>query len=262
MTLPNNNKIKCIYTVLVCVGLLSACQPQRDAVSTSEDSAGLAVVQAKVRPLSLPRPVVCDEQNCTKYRLYSVNTNLPWINQYFDERIKKANPVAFEQEKSSTQLPNAREWSETLADVRYVAQRGKYADFVLMNYHYPAGAAHGMYHQEYITFDLVSKKRIALDDLVIGQTESKLLDALYRSNQTWLADHNITREQLKVTDNYYFGAKGVVFVYPLYELGSYAEGLSELVLPYQETKGLIKSEYLPSFVDYSAEREKTVQEKS
>jgi hypothetical protein len=56
-------------------------------------------------------------------------------------------------------------------------------------------------------------------------------------------------------------AKGVVFVYPLYELASYAEGMSELVLPYQQASGLIKAEYLPSFVDYAAEREKASKEK-
>jgi hypothetical protein len=64
--------------------------------------------------------------------------------------MKKANPVAFESLKQSKPQIDENMLSETLSDVRYVAQRGKYADFVLMYYHYPARAAHGMYHNEYI----------------------------------------------------------------------------------------------------------------
>ncbi|MGL5403789.1 MAG: RsiV family protein, partial [Acinetobacter sp.] len=43
-----------------------------------------------------------------------------------------------------------------------------------------------------------------------------------------------------------YGVNGIVFVYPLYELASYAEGMSELTLPYYSAKKFIKSEYLPS----------------
>jgi hypothetical protein len=209
----------------------------------------------------LAHSIACDEEGCTQYQLYSLETNVPWINEYFDERMKKANPVAFEKTKQSVKQPDESMLSETLSDVRYVAQRGKFADFVLMDYYYPARAAHGMYHNEYITLDLATRKRVALSDIVVEKTESKLLDALYSANSMWLSEHNISREQLKLTDNYYMSAKGIVFVYPLYELASYAEGMSELVLPYPQASGLIKSEYLPSFVDYAAEREKAGKEK-
>lgn len=255
--------------MMLCVGLLSACQPQNDInAAKSEETTKpaqvtqtLPLIEAKVRPLQLARSIACDEEGCTKYQLYSLDTNVPWISQYFDERMKKANPVAFESSKQAKPQIDENMLSETLSDVRYVAQRGKYADFVLMYYHYPARAAHGMYHNEYITLDLATKKRVALSDIVVDKTESQLLDALYSANSMWLSDHNISREQLKLTDNYYMSAKGVVFVYPLYELASYAEGMSELVLPYQQANGLIKAEYLPSFVDYAAEREKASKEK-
>ena len=81
--------------------------------------------------------------------------------------------------------------------------------------------------------------------------EAKVADALYEANSNWLQQHNIERAKLQLSDNYYYGVNGIVFVYPLYELASYAEGMSELTLPYLMTKDLIKAEYLPSLPEYS-----------
>jgi hypothetical protein len=107
MILLHNNKIGSVFAMMLCVGLLSACQPQNDSnAAKNEETAKpaqvvqtLPLIEAKVRPLQLARSIACDEEECTKYQLYSLDTNVPWINQYFDERMKKANPVAFESSK-------------------------------------------------------------------------------------------------------------------------------------------------------------------
>lgn len=137
MILLHNNKIGSVFTMMLCVGLLSACQPQNDSnAAKNEETAKpaqvtqtLPLIEAKVRPLQLARSIACDEEGCTQYQLYSVETNVPWINQYFDERMKKANPVAFESSKQAKPQIDENMLSKTLSDVRYVAQRGKYADF-------------------------------------------------------------------------------------------------------------------------------------
>jgi hypothetical protein len=112
MILLHNNKIGSVFAMMLCVGLLSACQPQNDSnAAKNEETAKpaqvvqtLPLIEAKVRPLQLARSIACDEEGCTKYQLYSLDTNVPWINQYFDERMKKANPVAFESSKQSHRL--------------------------------------------------------------------------------------------------------------------------------------------------------------
>ena len=107
-----------------------------------------------------------------------------------------------------------------------------------------------MYHVEYVNFDLQAKKRLALQDVLAKGAEAKVLSALYDANSMWLEEHNIERGKLQLSDNFYYGASGIVFVYPLYELASYAEGMTELNLPYQMTKGLFKPEYLPNLPNY------------
>ncbi|WP_154019437.1 RsiV family protein, partial [Acinetobacter baumannii] len=118
-------------------------------------------------------------------------------------------------------------------------------------YSYSAGAAHGMSHQEFVNFDLLNKKHITVEELIKPDVEKQLVDALFDANTNWLQEHNISREKLQLSDNFYYGANGIVFVYPIYELASYAEGMSELTLPYFEAAKYIKPEYLPSVPNYN-----------
>jgi len=131
-----------------------------------------------------------------------------------------------------------------------LSQWYKVATFIVDSYTYSAGAAHGLYHKEFVNFDLSLQKRIALQDILIKGTERKVLDALYSANANWLNDHAITRDKLQLSDNFYYGVDGLVFVYPLYELASYAEGMPELILPYRVSQAVIKPEYLPSLPNY------------
>ncbi|MEG2724133.1 MAG: RsiV family protein, partial [Acinetobacter sp.] len=104
----------------------------------------------------------------------------------------------------------------------------------------------GMSHQEFVNFDLSTKKNVPVSQLIKADMTQKLRDELYASNQNWLENHDIKKDKLQLSDNYYYGVNGIVFVYPLYELASYAEGMSELTLPYYTAKQFIKAEYLPS----------------
>jgi hypothetical protein len=162
--------------------------------------------------------------------------------------MKKAEPNAFsnladQQVKVPAGEPSL---SESSTYVRFVGQNYNLATFAIQTYSYSAGAAHGMSHQEFVNFDLSNKKHITVAELLKPEMNQKLRDELYAANQNWLDDHQIKKDQLQVSDNFYYGVNGIVFVYPLYELASYAEGMSELTLPYYSAKKFIKAEYLPS----------------
>ena len=65
--------------MMLCTGLLSACQPQNDSnAAKSEETTKpaqvtqtLPLIEAKVRPLQLARSIACDEEGCTQYQLHS-----------------------------------------------------------------------------------------------------------------------------------------------------------------------------------------------
>lgn len=256
---------------------LSACQPkgeleQKDNKTSQYSSSSPAEtntwITSKTIALKIPKSKVCDTDGCTQFDLQTVETNYAWINAYFIERIKKTVPLAFQAENNSatskslattpkssatSKLIDEKNLGESSVVIRFVGQNQNLATFEMLSYSYNAGAAHGMYHKEYVNFDLKSKKRIALKDLIVSGSEAKLIEAIYQNNLNWLADHSIEQTKLQLSDNFYYGANGIVFVYPFYELASYAEGMPELTLAYHSTAGLIQAKYLPALPKYKTD---------
>ena len=254
--LNHKHKILSCCVGALLVASLSACQKpnhqaaqQQEASSASSpsNSAALPLIEAKTQPIVLPKVEVCEKDECTAYQLMTVKTNVEWIDQFFLKRLQKDLPLAFNPPASEPTASEAQHLSQSsnTYTVRYLGQNANLASFVIESETYNQGAAHGMYHNEYVIFDLKTKKRIMLDDLLQTQVQQKLLNALYEANQNWFTEHQVDKDKLEITDNFYYGAHGIVFVYPLYELASYADGMTELTLPYSQAKGLIRSEYLP-----------------
>ena len=261
-----------LKTNLITLSLLSmmffitACQekpaPQAEQNSASAtNTAPTPLIIAKIERVEVPKKQFCDEDGCTQYDLQTVKSNVPWIDAYFQERMKKDVPSAFEKDQVATHIENEAKTSpkglnQNTIYVRFISQQNNLATFVIQSYTYAAGAAHGMYHNEYVTFDLNTQKRLALTDILKPNVEAKVAEQLYDANVNWLTQHDITRDKLQLSDNYFYGVRGIVFVYPLYELTSYAEGMPELSLPYQVAKDLVKAEYLPSLPQVEPVKEK------
>ena len=243
------------FAALVMTGCQERPVPQTEQASTTkqEKSESIPLIQAKVVPVKLTKPEACDADGCMQYDIQTVKTNVKWIDDYFIDRIKKADPIAFStapNQKINTAEGANPNLSQSSTYVRFVNQQYDRATFAIQTYTYSSGAAHGMYHQEFVNFDLKTKKRLALQNILLKGTEQQVLDTLYDSNSIWLDQHSIERTKLQLSDNFYFGANGIVFVYPLYELASYAEGMTELNLPYAALTKLVKAEYLPSLPHY------------
>lgn len=247
--------------------MVSACQekpaPQAEQAATATQHAQIPLIQAKVERVDVVKKQFCDEDGCTQYDLQTVKSNVPWLDEYFLNRIKKDVPGAFEKDQNHAQAESEAQSSpkglnQNSIYVRFISQQNNLATFVIQTYTYAAGAAHGMYHNEYVTFDLSTQKRLALTDILKPNVEAKVAEQLYDANANWLIQKDITRDKLQLSDNYYYGVNGLVFVYPLYELTSYAEGMPELKLPYQVAKDLIKAGYLPSLPQVEATVEKPV----
>ncbi|WP_010113114.1 RsiV family protein [Acinetobacter sp. P8-3-8] len=263
-----NFKSGLIFSSLLSTMLMvTACQekpaPQVEQATTQNQAETTPLIQAKIERVEIPKKQFCDEDGCIQYDLQTVKSNVAWIDDYFLTRIKKDVPNAFEQGHANPQANDEAQSSpkglnQNSIYVRFISQQNNLATFVIQTYSYAAGAAHGMYHNEYVTFDLNAKKRLALTDILKPNVEAKVAEQLYDANANWLIQKDITREKLQLSDNYYYGVNGIVFVYPLYELTSYADGMPELKLPYQVARDLVKPEYLPSLPQVEPVVEKPV----
>ncbi|QLB15453.1 hypothetical protein A6B39_08320 [Mannheimia granulomatis] len=130
----------------------------------------------------------------------------------------------------------------------FVGQRNNIATFSMQPYSY-GGGAHGLHHTSYINVDLNKKSVISLNDLVSEKNQAKLKEALWESYAVLRVDENgkyngfADKKEFRISSEFYFGTNGIVFVYPPYELGPYAEGDVEVELPWYQANELLSPDY-------------------
>lgn len=130
----------------------------------------------------------------------------------------------------------------------YISQRNQLALFTLLYSDY-SGGAHGTYFTRYLNVDLENKTLIQLNDLIPETNQEKVKELLWENYKNARLNHQgkyvgtVEQADLKLSENFYFSQDGVVFVYPPYELGSYAEGEIEVTLSWQEGYHLINEAY-------------------
>ncbi|ANF82287.1 hypothetical protein A3K93_08835 [Acinetobacter sp. NCu2D-2] len=227
---------------------LMGCQQESEPSTESvQNEAVLPLIQAHTEKVTGVQSLSCEKEGCTRYDLQSVKTNVDWIDQYFYDRIKRAEPVAFKvnQAKQESEV-DVNSLDQRNIRVGYLGQQANLATFVMKSYQFKTGSEFGMYHHEYVNFDLTQKKRLALEDILKKGVDAKLLDQLYDANMLWLQAHDIEKAQLKLSDNFYINAQGLVLVYPLYEMADYTTGMPELKIPHDQLAALLKPEYLPN----------------
>lgn len=159
------------------------------------------------------------------------------LDDFVQGQIKDESPLAY----SQTVEP------EQLAPHKNVAQFSILSDVYL-------GGAHGMPNLSYYIFDMDLQSQIGLEN-VIDDADFKFHDLLRTEFINYLADEMdiVTPEQVAeyeetwpftISDEFYFGKKGLVLVYQPYQLGSFAQGFIELTIPYSKLDGVIRAEYL------------------
>lgn len=248
MKMQQFNSLLIASLIGLSLGGLWGCQPQEQANSAEihqHKQDAIPLIQAKTVAVQGARNLSCAKEGCTRFDLQGIHSNVSWIDHYFQERLQRAEPVAFQpQDDQQAAAPELHHLEQRSMQVSFLGQRYDLATFVIKSYSFKTGAEHGMLHTEYVNLDLSQKKRIALDDILKSGVEQQLLDTVYASNLVWLNSHGILKEQLKLSDNFYFGADGLVLVYPVDELADYSVGMPELKIPYSELAQLVKPEYL------------------
>lgn len=142
---------------------------------------------------------------------------------------------------------------------RFMAQNQQLAMFSDYFFHY-AGGAHGIYATHFINFDLKAKKVLSIDDVLLPNQRKAFNNLLQEAYLDYVAsvenepDHDKAEQLLQEradmgwaaepTNNFTFTYNGMLLSYPPYELGAYAEGEIQLLIPYERLIDVVKPEYL------------------
>lgn len=121
---------------------------------------------------------------------------------------------------------------------------------VLDNYHYEyTGGAHGNYSSSFINIDMANKKVLSIHDIIKIDSAALIQKLEIQARLHFGLDEQqglnsrLFNNELHIPDNFYIGAKGITFVYGLYEIASYADGIIELYIPYNKLSDMLT----PSF---------------
>ncbi|MDD4820104.1 MAG: DUF3298 domain-containing protein [Flavobacteriales bacterium] len=115
------------------------------------------------------------------------------------------------------------------------------------------GGAHGMYGSFFSNYDMKKGKELTLDDVftdtvALAENITKYFIKAYElKDSVSLSEQGFFVEgpNLPITSNFALLPEGVVFVYNVYEIASYAFGMAEITVPYQAISGIMK--YTPDF---------------
>lgn len=121
-----------------------------------------------------------------------------------------------------------------------------------LRYEEYTGGAHGVYMNYFYNIDLRTLKPLRLEDIFVKDYQTPLTQLLW--NQL-MADNNASSKQeledlgfgttgeLMPTENFYLTAKGITFLYNIYEIAPYVMGAIEISLPWDALAEIKNSQF-------------------
>lgn len=139
------------------------------------------------------------------------------------------------------------EWSYDIG-MEIVFNDENFVCYALNQYEY-TGGAHGNGFNLYHIFDLKNKNKITKKEIFKKGTDAKLLAKIIEKlalkngvkGQNGLKSAGYWVQEIKPNNNIYITKAGVVFHYNAYEIAPYAMGTTEILIPFNEIKNILKT---------------------
>ena len=202
-------------------------------------------------------PEIINGKPCTELQqaLLRAMTDSAELNQ-LDLAIEcLLNPTNYTEHDSKSLIPvksvkdDENKLSTSEINVKMESMTDRLLTYHLGTYSYMAGAAHGIYANNYVTYDLKTEKAVALSDVIADTT--LLRTAILKSiKQTYEYD----KEDLFFPDNgllplprdFFFDGSVLHVVHQVYEIASYAQGMIDApIYPYMLKPEEMKRLYTP-----------------
>ena len=124
---------------------------------------------------------------------------------------------------------------------------GRYVGILWNEYDYYIGAVHGISYQVFRLYDRETGEELYLDD-ILASSEEEFNAVVTRKFEEKYGEYEVWQERLRdiseevgfLEDHhlklgaYYLTDKGLVYYFGVYEVASYAEGMQEVFIPYEE----------------------------
>ena len=184
------------------------------------------------------------------------NDSLPDRPNNFDALFQASRKEAFDQyveaikeyePEKNGDLPEF--FSYSFATSMEILHNGNNRLTIGVSYYTYTGGAHGMYGTSLYSYDLQTKKRLGLEDVLKPGAKNQLQPHLNTAARRWagMGAHEpldnvffVENNTVPLTENVGIVEKGLIFNYLPYEIGAYALGEVRLFVPFSEIKALMK----------------------
>lgn len=260
--------MKKLILPLVVISLLWACTSDNKdkkvahVITAENDTLTYRYDSIKVISNNIVKPEVnreADTANAVvRYPVFENDSLNNYIKSqvfhYFgDEEV----PTAFDDIASSfirgynefyLENPGTAQWWYLLIDIKVIRQLHNYVALEYIHSDY-AGGAHGNTSISYINFNPKTNTAITIDTLILPNKKAdllKLAEGIFRSDEKISATEPLekryffTNGKFSLPQSFYVGKEGLVFLYNPYEIKSYAEGTTKLVIPFESLKNIAK----------------------
>jgi len=260
--------MKNIILFLLAVSLIWGCNSENKdkkvahVITAENDTLTYRYDSVKVVSNNFIKPEVNPEADSTsavvKYPVFEDDSTNNFVKkQVFDFFEEEDHPNAYEDIASSfvrrynqfyTENPGTVQSWYLLIDIKVIRQLHNYVAIKYTHSSY-AGGAHGNSSVSYINFNPKINTLINLDSLILPEKKAeltKVAESIFRKNEGISATEPLqkhyffTNGKFSLPKTFYVSDKGLVFFYNSYEIKSYAEGTTELVVPFSALSDIAK----------------------
>ena len=204
--------------------------------------------------------VLCENCGRARYAYYvegfTLNGNMPGdeeinaqVQEITDSMIKNATEMGFDEEEPHEEAYRNESSVTFWGDLSYYNDR--YIGLLWNGYDYHRGAAHGIPYKIFRLYDRETGEELYLDDILASSEEelnvivTRKFEERYKKdeipegnfgfryisrNAGFMEDHHLK------AGAYYLTEEGLVYYFGVYEVAGYAEGMPEVLIPYDELK--------------------------
>ena len=202
-------------------------------------------------------PQVINGKPCTELQqaLFRAMTDSAELNQLDKVTEFLLNPANYTEldSKQLTPVKTVKDGYDKLSssEVKVIMEdmTDRLLTYRLATYSFMAGAAHGIYAQNYVTYDLKNDKAVTFEDVIADTTllRTAILKSIkqeynYGTDELFLPDNGL----LPLPRDFHIDGSVLHAVYQVYEIASYAPGLIDApIYPYMLKPEEMKRLYTP-----------------
>ncbi len=215
-----------------------------------EESPQAEIHQCLIVPGESSNPVIADSLQNLMIRSYLTDkplltdpdSVLASVQHQFESNYLSSNQALYES------MPESGSMNWTLLKFMHILYNDNYLlTYYLLNYAF-TGGAHGLETQQYTVVNIQNGTALTLAEIFNKGFEPHLTVILTRklkemfklSPEDKLTDHGFFVDDISPGSNFYVTGNGIGFYYNHYEIAPYSNGPTDILIPFNELKGMIK----------------------